>query len=129
MVIAADDGEGSSFARLSAAEETAIVVAKISKHTNEPWAAWLDENGDAALAALAEEPLATALSTWRRHRQTESSDPIPFYVDRVEEDVGQGKRVLQEVGIQTHAAFTGEHRRKAGRLAAGDTLSCSDAAG
>ena len=57
-------------------------MAKISKHTNEPWAAWLDENGDAALAALAEEPLATALSTWRRHRQTESSDPIPFYVNR-----------------------------------------------
>jgi len=82
MVVAADDGEESSFARLSAAEETAIVVAKISKHTNEPWAAWLDENGDAALAALAEEPLATALSTWRRLRQTESSDPIPFYVNR-----------------------------------------------
>ena len=82
VLVLADDGKESAFARLSAAEEVAIVVAKMTKHTNESWVTWLEENGDAALAALAEEPLATALSTWRRHRQTESSDPIPFYVNR-----------------------------------------------
>ena len=82
LVLAADDGKESAFARLSAAEEVAIVVAKMTKHTNESWVTWLEENGDAALAALAEEPLATALSTWRRRTRTESSDPVPFYVNR-----------------------------------------------
>ena len=82
VLVLADDGKESAFARLSAAEEVAIIVAKMTKHTNESWVTWLEENGDAALAALAEEPLATALSTWRRHARTESSDPVPFYVNR-----------------------------------------------
>ena len=108
MVITADDGEESSFARLSAAEETAIVVAKISKHTSQ--GAWLDENGDAALAASRKSPW-PRLCPWRRHRQTETR-PDTLLVNRSKKTLDKASAFCGNWHPDSRG-FHGEHRRKA----------------